>query len=100
MHAEYFFNIFLGSSYNFNKQSWFFVTTQGVPYDYDSIMHYRSNAFSRNGNPTILPTDTRVSASRLGQTSGLSFRDLQHIASLYCPPREFHTAKLHIIFIV
>ena len=61
MHAEYFFNIFLGSSYNFNKQSWFFVTTQGVPYDYDSIMHYRSNAFSRNGNPTILPTDQSIS---------------------------------------
>lgn len=28
---------------------------QGVGYDYRSVMHYSSNAFSKNGQPTIVP---------------------------------------------
>ena len=61
------------------------MTTQGVEYDLDSIMHYGSRAFSRNGLATILPVDSSIMASRLGQRQGLSTKDLQHVMTLYCP---------------
>lgn len=31
------------------------IDSQGVGYDYRSVMHYSSNAFSRNGQATIDP---------------------------------------------
>lgn len=44
-----------GTRNNFKKYSSARVTDYGVPYDYGSIMHYSSHAFSRNGKPTITP---------------------------------------------
>ena len=32
-------------------------TNQKLPYDFDSIMHYPSKAFSKNGKPTIQRLD-------------------------------------------
>ena len=59
-------------------------TTNDVPYDYDSIMHYDAYAFSRNSRPTIEPLDDSVSMDRLGQRTHLSELDLDHIKELYC----------------
>ncbi len=84
-----------GTESNFDITNPSFVTTQGVSYDLGSIMHYRSRAFSRNGQPTILPIDSSVSESSLGQRNGLSARDLQHVMTLYCGGGELNT--IHIM---
>lgn len=37
----------LGQEYNFNKLTEEEVNSLGLPYDYDSIMHYAKNTFSK-----------------------------------------------------
>lgn len=49
-------------------------------YDYGSIMHYSSRAFSRTGNPTIVPTQPGAS---IGQREGLSSLDRAALQHLY-----------------
>ena len=74
---------------NFDKVSSAFVTTQGVPYDFQSLMHYGPYSFTRNGRPTIEPRDPSVSLSSLGQRNGFSQRDLTHVNVLYCETGRF-----------
>ena len=45
-------------------------------YDYQSIMHYPSTAFSKNGRITIEPKDKNVKPEDLGQRHGFSQIDL------------------------
>ena len=73
----------LGTQYNFRKADPAYVTTQGVPYDIGSIMHYSHNAFTNNGESTIVPVDPNVEPSELGQRDGLSYHDRQHLHALY-----------------
>ena len=70
--------------YNFDPQSAAFVTTQGVPYDLRSIMHYGAYDFSRNGQPTIEPVDSAIPLNALGQRQTLTNLDIQHVNTLYC----------------
>nr|CAD7407867.1 unnamed protein product [Timema poppensis] len=48
-------NIKTGKDHNFQKRNTSRVTNYGVKYDYGSIMHYSSHAFSKNGEATITP---------------------------------------------
>jgi len=49
-------------------------------YDYDSIMHYSTQAFSKNGQPTIIPRDKNV---MIGQREHLSAGDIAAVSTLY-----------------
>lgn len=49
------------------------------PYDYGSIMHYPRNAFSSNGQDTIVPVDPNA---QIGQRTGLSPGDIAAVNSL------------------
>ena len=55
-----------------------------IPYDYGSIMHYESNAFSLN--PFVATIVPRVPGAFIGQRQGLSPHDWEHINRMYCSP--------------
>uniref|UniRef100_A0A6P4FFL0 Metalloendopeptidase n=1 Tax=Drosophila rhopaloa TaxID=1041015 RepID=A0A6P4FFL0_DRORH len=54
----------------------------GVPYDYGSVMHYSKNAFSINGQPTILAMQAN-GADKMGQRNGFSDFDIQKLNRMY-----------------
>ncbi|ALC46021.1 maker181 [Drosophila busckii] len=54
----------------------------GVPYDYGSVMHYSGNAFSNNGEATIVPRQTNLGV-RMGQRKGFSNLDIIKLNRMY-----------------
>ena len=48
------YNLFLGLAFAFNKYPRSTIDSLGTPYDYGSVMHYGSFAFSKNKRPTIV----------------------------------------------
>uniref|UniRef100_A0A182S5V0 Metalloendopeptidase n=1 Tax=Anopheles maculatus TaxID=74869 RepID=A0A182S5V0_9DIPT len=73
-------NIAPGSEGNFQSYGTDRVINYGVAYDYDSVMHYHTHAFSANGQPTILPKMANVA---IGQRDGMSSGDIQRIRNMY-----------------
>ena len=73
-----------GVESNFDVVSTAFATTQGLEYDFHSLMHYDAYAFTHNGRPTIEPLDASISLDSMGQRGGFSTGDMQHINTLYC----------------
>lgn len=48
-------NIIPGAEHNFDSYPINYISNYGVGYDYGSILHYSSHAFSKNGKATIDP---------------------------------------------
>jgi Astacin (Peptidase family M12A) len=75
-------NVQDGKAHNFDKHV-ADATDFGV-YDYGSIMHYSSTAFSKNGQPTItvkIPPGT--AGTVIGQRDGLSSKDKTALNTIY-----------------
>ncbi|XP_054638939.1 meprin A subunit beta-like [Dunckerocampus dactyliophorus] len=73
-------NIQKGYENNFQKEK--NSITQGVPYDYWSVMHYGKNAFS-NGNGSTIITNDPTFQDVIGQRLEMSHRDVQELNMLY-----------------
>ncbi|CAB3403864.1 unnamed protein product [Caenorhabditis bovis] len=62
----------------------------GQPYDYKSILHYDSLAFSKNGFPTMLP---KAKSATIGNARDFSEVDIAKINRMYnCPVEKSVTA--------
>lgn len=64
---------------NFIEQTSGIILTE---YDYDSIMHYGRDGFTKNGNDTITPLQDKD----IGQRNGLSRADIHGVCALYGAP--------------
>ncbi len=99
-------NIQSGKKDNFMKRSDGTVDYQGVGYDYGSVMHYSTTAFSKCSIPSTCPTLTVNNPSEyasqgsptIGQRSALSDRDITQAKRLYrCPGKGLKgILKVHI----
>jgi len=72
-------NIRSGMEGNFRKATT--SSTQGLDYDYGSVMHYGKTAFSKNGQPTITARDNP--SQTFGQRGGPSELDIKGINIKY-----------------
>uniref|UniRef100_A0A336L7R2 Metalloendopeptidase n=1 Tax=Culicoides sonorensis TaxID=179676 RepID=A0A336L7R2_CULSO len=70
-------NIMQGQEYNFNKLTEEEVNSLGLPYDYDSIMHYARNTFSKE------KCEWRITATH-GERIVLNITDLHIFKSNNC----------------
>lgn len=76
-------NIEERSKYNFAQH-----LTDGLdhgPYNYQSIMHYSANAFSKNGEPTIIPLKEGIT---IGQRDEISALDILAVNAMYLPKQN------------
>ncbi|VDO63124.1 unnamed protein product [Heligmosomoides polygyrus] len=76
-----------GQDYNFEKSKPEEVDSLGEPYDFNSIMHYARDTFSRGTfHDTILPKPNSGFRSEIGQRVQLSDGDIRQAKKLYrCP---------------
>jgi hypothetical protein len=74
VHVE---NVIAGLEHNFDQHT--LDGTDLGAYDYGSIMHYPRNAFSKNGNDTLVPAGGKA----IGQRTALSAGDIAAVAALY-----------------
>jgi Astacin (Peptidase family M12A) len=70
-------NVISGQEFNFDQQ-----ITDGDDlgsYDYGSIMHYPTHAFSKNGKASVVA----IGGQAIGQRTGLSTGDIARVRSMY-----------------
>lgn len=85
-------NIKSGYEINFAKARAGETTGFGVTYDFGSVMHYSSTAFSKNGQPTI---EAKVKTNeKMGQREGFSKKDIEKVNKMYkCQQSSATTPK-------
>lgn len=67
---------------NFDKVNPAKFSNFGTGYDLYSVMHYDSTAFTKNGEPTIVPRNRRYKKV-IGQRVGLSTGDAARLNNMY-----------------
>uniref|UniRef100_A0A1L8DQ68 Metalloendopeptidase n=1 Tax=Nyssomyia neivai TaxID=330878 RepID=A0A1L8DQ68_9DIPT len=76
-------NIQSGTEGNFVLMDSTTSSMYGLPYDYDSVMHYGPTAFSINGEDTIV---ARQEGAVFGQRNSMSLVDIRRLNRMYnCP---------------
>ncbi|KAH6944975.1 hypothetical protein HPB50_006502 [Hyalomma asiaticum] len=91
-------NIMTGQEYNFNKLTDEEVNSLGLAYDFESIMHYARNTFSKSTHlDTILPQENATTRHRpeIGQRVRLSPGDISQTNKLYKCPHSVGTFQFH-----
>ena len=87
-------NVRPGKSYNFIKYSEWLVDSRKVEYDYSSLMHYKTDAFSWNGKDTMEPVKELGEGEEIGQRDGASEKDVEQIRRMYgCPGVNMPTTQ-------
>ena len=80
--AECQYSFFPGQEYNFERHDIGSVGSLGLPYDYESLMHYGKKTFTRNGENTLERINNPN--GKLGRTGGtFSSTDKVAINALY-----------------
>ncbi|XP_036439793.1 low choriolytic enzyme-like [Colossoma macropomum] len=72
-------NILPGMEYSFDKHN---TNNLGTPYDYGSVMHYGRYAFSKNGQPTMIPIPNPN--VKIGLSTEMNANDILRVNKLYC----------------
>ncbi|XP_060937001.1 meprin A subunit beta-like [Limanda limanda] len=75
-------NVIEGFESNFEKVSKTESTVSGVPYDYNSVMHYGSGAFSNGNGSTIVTKDPKFQ-NVIGQRLQMSPMDVKELNRRY-----------------
>lgn len=73
--------------HNFSKYDNETVDNYGTAYDYGSVLHYSSLAFSKNGEMTIVPLEEGAEAV-MGQRLQMSEADIDKLNTMYKCPRN------------
>jgi hypothetical protein len=66
------------------------VNSYGVKYDFESVMHYPSNAFAKNSGLETMKS--KYGKRKLGNTKGLTEKDIKQVQRMYkCWPNGRRT---------
>ncbi|CAG9807549.1 unnamed protein product [Chironomus riparius] len=76
-------NILNSKLVNFQKTAENVYNTNGVGYDYGSVMHYSPYSFSKNGKITIETKGNPNTKRIMGQRAGMSQNDIEKIKRMY-----------------